>query len=179
MFKCPLENKNYGGLSENKRANRSSPHQIKEVNHISPFPPLSSKMMDFLTWTAGYTLAPLGSVLKMMMSVPEALKNPQNCDPSPQEIVQFHPCTLNEAQVTAGKQCRTAVQSKSFKTFVLEGVTGSGKTEVYFEGIKEAYDLGLQSLVLVPEISLSTQWVERFEKRFGIRSNPLAFGINA
>ena len=54
-----------------------------------------------------------------------------------------------------------------FKVTVLDGVTGSGKTEVYFEAIAEALARHKQVLVLLPEISLSAQWLSRFERRFG------------
>ncbi|MFM2129373.1 MAG: Primosomal protein, partial [Pseudomonadota bacterium] len=54
-----------------------------------------------------------------------------------------------------------------YSATVLDGVTGSGKTEVYFEAIAEALRLGRQVLVLLPEIALSAQWLERFEARFG------------
>ena len=54
-----------------------------------------------------------------------------------------------------------------FRANVLEGVPGSGKTEVYFETICKALEQGKQSLVLLPEIALSAQWLERFKARFG------------
>ena len=54
-----------------------------------------------------------------------------------------------------------------FSVTLLEGVTGSGKTEVYFEAIAEALARGRQVLVLLPEIVLSAQWLERFRRRFG------------
>jgi len=56
-----------------------------------------------------------------------------------------------------------------FAVTLLEGVTGSGKTEVYFEAIAQALAEGRQSLVLLPEIALSAQWLARFEKRFGVQ----------
>jgi primosomal protein N' (replication factor Y) (superfamily II helicase) len=52
---------------------------------------------------------------------------------------------------------------------VLDGVTGSGKTEVYFEAVASALRAGRQALVLLPEIALTGQWLERFEQRFGAR----------
>ena len=58
--------------------------------------------------------------------------------------------------------------NNGFSTTLLDGVTGSGKTEVYFEAITEALRHNKQVLVLVPEISLTTQWLKRFEKRFGV-----------
>lgn len=56
---------------------------------------------------------------------------------------------------------------EGFGVDLIDGVTGSGKTEVYFEAIAAALRAGRQVLVLVPEIALTTQWLERFEARFG------------
>lgn len=61
------------------------------------------------------------------------------------------------------------VRAHEFKTSLLEGVTGSGKTEVYFEAIAEAIRQGRQALVMVPEIALTAQFLDRFTKRFGVR----------
>jgi primosomal protein N' (replication factor Y) len=51
---------------------------------------------------------------------------------------------------------------------VLDGVTGAGKTEVYFEAVAEAVRRGKQALVLLPEIALTAQWLDRFRERFGV-----------
>ena len=59
--------------------------------------------------------------------------------------------------------------NQGFSVTLLDGVTGSGKTEVYFEAVAKAVDAGKQVLILVPEIALTTQWLARFEKRFGVK----------
>lgn len=56
-----------------------------------------------------------------------------------------------------------------FSATLLDGITGSGKTEVYFEAVAEALRQGKQVLIMVPEISLTTQWLGRFERRFGVK----------
>lgn len=74
---------------------------------------------------------------------------------------------LSDAQRAAAADLRAAVARGTYSTTVVDGVTGSGKTEVYFEAIAEALTAGRQILVLLPEIALSAQWLERFEARFG------------
>jgi primosomal protein N' (replication factor Y) len=70
-------------------------------------------------------------------------------------------------QGAAAARLREAVAARRFGVTLLEGVTGSGKTEVYLDAIAEALAQGRQALVLLPEIALSTQWLERFQRRFG------------
>jgi primosomal protein N' (replication factor Y) len=74
---------------------------------------------------------------------------------------------LSPAQAEAAAHLRQSV-GEGFSVTLLEGVTGSGKTEVYFEAVAEAMRRGGQVLVLLPEIALSSQWLERFERRFGV-----------
>ncbi len=74
---------------------------------------------------------------------------------------------LNEHQKKALAEIKKSIESGKFKTFLLYGVTGSGKTQVYIEAIKEVINLGKTAIVLVPEISLTPQIVNRFKKNFG------------
>ena len=71
------------------------------------------------------------------------------------------------ADQSAATATLTAQQEDGFVVTVLDGVTGSGKTEVYFEAIAAALARGRQVLVLLPEIALSAQWLDRFAQRFG------------
>ncbi len=79
----------------------------------------------------------------------------------------FHQPALSPDQLHVAKQLVQAVETKAFEPFLLDGVTGSGKTETYFEPIAEALRLGRQVLVLLPEIALTENFLTRFEQRFG------------
>jgi primosomal protein N' (replication factor Y) len=76
------------------------------------------------------------------------------------------PMLSGEQQLAAG-MLTDAVRAADFHPFLLDGVTGSGKTEVYFEAIAEALRLERQTLVLLPEIALTEPFLKRFEARFG------------
>ncbi|GAJ28708.1 primosomal protein N' [Acidomonas methanolica] len=82
----------------------------------------------------------------------------------------FHRVTLSDEQDHAAETLRAAVRARAYSATLLEGVTGSGKTEVYLEAVAEALRLGRQVLVLLPEIALSAQWTERFARRFGAQA---------
>ncbi|MGA7808895.1 primosomal protein N' [Bradyrhizobium sp.] len=82
----------------------------------------------------------------------------------------------DRAQPEFSRQQRSAVDAMralaangSFHVALLDGVTGSGKTEVYFEAIAEIIRRGRQSLILMPEIALTGQFLDRFAQRFGVR----------
>ena len=77
------------------------------------------------------------------------------------------PRVLNIQQASALNHVTAALDSGSFMPFLLHGVTGSGKTEVYLQAIAHALEQGDNALVLVPEISLTPQLVRRFRARFG------------
>jgi primosomal protein N' (replication factor Y) len=211
--------------------------KLKDVAARVPVPPLSADMRRFVDWVAAYTLSPPGAVLRMAMSVPEALEpprltyavrladaapHPESTDPGEKrltaarrrvlrelsggpprpvkevalaagvgeavvrglvdlgwlELVEASPHALaapdgarpgpdlsTEQRHAAGTL--TARLGQGFSVTLLDGVTGSGKTEVYFEAIAANLRAGRQSLILLPEIALSAQWLARFAARFG------------
>ena len=75
---------------------------------------------------------------------------------------------LSAEQNAAAAVLTAAVEAHRFQVDVLDGVTGSGKTEVYFEAVAAALRAGGQVLVLLPEIALTAQWLDRFQQRFGV-----------
>ena len=74
---------------------------------------------------------------------------------------------LTDEQQTAVKSIINSIDAVEFRTFLLHGITGSGKTEVYIRVIRKCRELGKTALMLVPEISLTPQMVERFYNAFG------------
>ncbi|OPX84216.1 MAG: Primosomal protein N' [Pelotomaculum sp. PtaB.Bin104] len=81
--------------------------------------------------------------------------------------VETKKLTLNADQENALAQAAGAIRRGAFKTFLLHGVTGSGKTEVYLQAIAVALEEGRQAVTLVPEIALTPQMIELFRARFG------------
>ena len=67
------------------------------------------------------------------------------------------------------RRCARRVAKGGYGVTLLDGVTGSGKTQVYFEAVSEVIRRGKQALVLLPEIALTTQFLDRFVERFGVR----------
>ncbi|RUW50201.1 primosomal protein N' [Mesorhizobium sp. M1A.F.Ca.ET.072.01.1.1] len=72
-------------------------------------------------------------------------------------------------QKAAAEKLRAAIAADAFNVALLDGVTGSGKTEVYFEAVAAALDKGKQVLILLPEIALTHAFLERFQDRFGAK----------
>jgi primosomal protein N' (replication factor Y) len=92
--------------------------------------------------------------------------------PAPRDVLGAPPAAdpgvaLNPEQAQALAPIAAAVRARASQTFLLHGVTGSGKTEVYLRAVAEALSLGRQALVLVPEITLTHQIVARLRARFG------------
>ncbi len=104
-------------------------------------------------------LAEAGTLLRV--ELPRARPPRPNPDHAPPE--------LTEAQAYAAYSLRQALNAGGFSVSLLDGVTGSGKTETYFEAVAEALRLGRQALIMLPEIALTSQFLARFEARFGCR----------
>ncbi|MBV7266606.1 primosomal protein N' [Erythrobacter ani] len=87
--------------------------------------------------------------------------------PFPPADPDYHQPALSGDQLAVANTLVTAVEERKFAPVLLDGVTGSGKTETYFEPVAEAIRLGRQVLVLLPEIALTENFLVRFEQRFG------------
>jgi primosomal protein N' (replication factor Y) len=211
--------------------------KLKAIVERLPAPPLRAELRRLVDWVANYTMSPPGAVLRMAMSVPDALLAPRAMtgyaladqgraalaageraltparrrvlealsDGTPMaaaDLARHAGCgagvvralfdlglvehaalpersqlpepdwrrpgpPLSSAQEMAAKDLAASVAKGGFGVTLLDGVTGSGKTEVYFAAIAAALARGRQVLVLLPEIALSSQWLQRFGERFG------------
>ncbi|MBR6232168.1 MAG: primosomal protein N' [Alphaproteobacteria bacterium] len=165
FVKAPLgKKKMIGVVWPNKPEDHFPEDKLKKIDSVLPEPALPKQTIDFVNWVAGYTLAPLGAVLKMAL-------NSEMGKVSKKPLV-FLPPNPGHTQIDFSPQQLKAVKAmqglSGFKVALLDGVTGSGKTEVYFEEIAHILEQKKQVLVLLPEIILTTAWLRRFESRFGV-----------
>jgi primosomal protein N' (replication factor Y) len=148
------------------------PAKLKFVQKKYAAAPLPEVQRQFIEWVARYTMSEMGAVLKMALSAPDALQPPKKARVSEPlcQITEVPDNTLvfSASQRQAADALKQIVDDKKYSAVLLDGVTGSGKTEVYFEAVAEALRQGRQALVLLPEISLSAQFLDRFERRFGV-----------
>ncbi len=138
---------------------------VKVITQVLPYQ-LPSTMIQFITWVAEYNMAPLGAVLKM--SLPSsAVQDKKSRTPLllPSLTDSQSLATLSPEQHQAYQAIKEALGH--FHPFLLDGVTGSGKTEVYFHVLDDILRQDKQALILLPEIALTSQWLSRFENRFG------------
>ena len=159
--------------------------KIKNViTHHKNFPPISENVRKFIDWAAWYNCAPKGSMLKMLLPINEIEKTGRVHVNTKIDINKINLTPLSEVQQNAADILGAKLKA-GFSVTLLDGVTGSGKTEVYFDSIAKVLSLELrvqskqesqhsaltthnsQLLILLPEIGLSVQWLERFESRFG------------
>jgi len=217
--------------------------KLRAVESLVTLPPLSDALVQFIERVAAWTMAPLGAVVKMVLSQPAAFDRPPQqkhysigvpvgetrLTPARQHVLDYFAkteasaapdyqaatggvtaamiraacgasqavingmetagllqvtlvsadqppplprheldhVTLTSDQQQAADHLRGAV-GHGFQTCLLDGVTGSGKTEVYFEAVEAAIAAGQQVLILLPEIALSAAWRARFTARFGV-----------
>ncbi len=138
-----------------------SPQRRRVLDVLRDQPPLQS---TDLARQAGVSpgvirqMAEAGLIEPIALPQPSPFGQPDAARPGP---------VLSAEQQRAATRLTAAVEDRRYSTILLDGVTGSGKTEVYFEAIAACLAQGKQALVLLPEIALGVQWLQRFEARFG------------
>ncbi len=95
------------------------------------------------------------------------------------DVPETQPSSLTEDQQEIQQKIKTAMDQGGYFPFLIHGVTGSGKTQVYIEAIREVLKRGKQALILVPEISLTPQIISRFKANFEKKVGCLHSGMSA
>ncbi len=147
--------------------------ELTKVLDAEPF--YDAAMLKFLAWVGDYYLAPAGLVLRAAW--PQGTRTVRKREPRAAAVEpagaaaggREAPRRLNPAQQAALDRIGGAMAARRYEPFLLHGVTGSGKTEVYLHAAGAALDAGRSALVLVPEITLAHQVVAWFRARFGDR----------
>ena len=163
IVQVPFGKENEIGVVWDKTQETKKNFQLKTISEIKPFS-FSDKLINFINWFSIYNLVPKGMVLKMFLGndLLASKKSNFKLQYSKNKKIKFE---LNDDQ----KKCLKDIQSfgDNFSVTLLQGITGSGKTLVYFEKIKENLKKNKQVLVLLPEIFLTNQFNKRFEDYFG------------
>ncbi len=144
------------------------PRKLKSITSVLDLAPLDETTRRFVDWVSSYTLTPAGLILKMVLGgqlrplkekdkVPDTLPDPTFATP-----------TLSPEQASAAAALNTAVKDSAFSVTLLDGVTGSGKTEVYSEALAQCFKDDRQALLLLPEIAMTAALFSRLEARFGL-----------
>ncbi len=142
---------------------------VEACQSADELPFLPESLLRLIDWTASYYICPEGAVLKY--AIPSGVWKGLFKVPRRSRLTETGPLPSDkpEGRFQLSAEQERALQRISSETggvFLLKGVTGSGKTEVYLRAV-ESLPEGLGTIVLVPEIVLTTQMVRRFQERFG------------
>ena len=161
------------------------PSGLKKITSVSDLIPVFDKeILELAEWISSYYICSIGEALSASLPIPAISKlvktngdgfifqkylfptNSWNKN-EPVPICFEDNFILTGEQKNSLQTILSSVKNKKFETILIHGVTGSGKTEIYIRSIKEVIKQAKTAIVLVPEISLTPQIVERFRTRFG------------
>lgn len=167
FVKVPLGARSVNGLIVNSKSEYSGEFELKDISAIQPeYPVLDERFVKWLEWVASYYFYPIGWVTKLALPALEKRESNRASNRAPVVPIRerSQAMLLTPDQQNAFEQIE---KHKDFSTHLLFGITGSGKTEVYLQLLHGVLESGKNGLVLVPEISLTPQLVNRFAERFG------------
>ena len=151
-------------FEKNNRKNFKIRNILRKLNVT----PLKKNTINFLNWFAEYNIIPKGMALKLVLLSSTAIEDKEK---------KFYKIFENKIKKTSIKLSNDQKNSlgkmnalnKKFRVHVLQGITGSGKTLIYFEALKPLISKGFQGLILLPEIGLTGQFEQKFFEYFGFK----------
>ena len=158
-----------GVVWDNFEKNDNKTFKIKKIIRKLDIPKLKKKTVDFLNWFSEYNIVPKGMALKLALLSGKPV-NKLDTDFYKGFIFELKKKTfqLNAEQKKSVKEINN--MNKEFNVHVLQGTTGSGKTIVYFEVLKNILQKGYQGLIMLPEIGLTNQFEKKFFEFFGFKA---------
>ena len=158
--------KTVGVVWDEFEKNTEKKFQTKKIIKKLRIPNLTKKMVNFINWFAEYNVIPKGMALKL------SLLNNSNLEEFPKNELQNYSINLKKKIFNLTKTQKDSLKkiekkNNEFRVHVVQGVTGSGKTIVYFHAIKKILDKSRQCLILLPEIGLISQFEKKFTEFFG------------
>lgn len=175
------------GIKQGEKKVKVVKINIDEIpSQLSKKAPKQYEILQYLKNRSPIRLSELVKVLNIDYGVIKSLQNKGYIEIYEEEVLRFSvkdiektkPLLLTEEQQRAVEEVKRSILTGTFDKYLLFGVTGSGKTEVYLQLIDEAIKIGKSAIVLVPEISLTPQTIERFVSRFGNRVAVIHSGLS-
>ena len=166
FVKAPFGTKEITGVVWPQEQKTEKKFKIKKIKKKINVKNLNSEMIEFISWFSKYNLVPLGMSLKLCLLNKDVVDKTFTKEFNKFKVDLFNnKFFLNEEQKKSLNFIRDI--GNDYNVTVLEGITGSGKTLVYFERIKDFVKKGQQALILLPEIALTNQFSRRFKEFFG------------
>lgn len=158
--------------------------KLKSILDILDKQPILDKhLLNFAHWLSQYYHYPIGDVFAVMLPAfirqgrAVAINNNNRALSLNTDILASDNLPLNNEQKFAVDSISQAIQKQHYQGFLLNGITGSGKTEVYLQVMQPVLQAGKQVLILVPEIGLTPQTSQRFSERFKLNVLMLHSGL--
>ena len=148
--------------------NSNKNYAIKKVLKKLNVPALKKNTIHFLNWFAEYNMIPKGMALKLL------LLRSSSVEKFPKESYKLFKSKLKGNTIKLSKEQKISLKkmnnyNEKFRVHVLQGITGSGKTMVYFEALKQLIKKSFQGLIMLPEIGLTGQFEKKFIEFFGFK----------
>lgn len=167
LVEIPLRDRREKGIIVNIH-NKKPSYPTKEILHIVPNAPhLNEWQIQLINWIADYYFAPLFKSLRLFLPVTFLKKKKLKAlMPEETELLQKMELKFKHALSKEQKDAINLIKKSDKKLFLVHGITGSGKTEIYLHMVEESIKAGKQVLILIPEIALTPQTCQRFQDHF-------------